>query len=172
MHQKSLAGRWQQYLHAKLSAALTRRSAIFLFVLAFVAVYREVFETILFYIAMWSEQSSGAILAGLIAGSMVLVAVAYWMLRMSKRLPIGQFFSISSVLIAVLAVVLVGKGVAALQEAGWVPQALIAAPRIEWLGVYPSWQSLLAQLTVAVAAAIGFLVNTRTSRALAPGDPS
>lgn len=163
MHQKSLAGRWQQYLHAKLSAALSRRSAIFLFVLAFVAVYREVFETILFYIAMWSEQASGAILAGLATGSVVLAAVAYWMLRMSKRLPIGRFFSISSILIAVLAVILVGKGVAALQEAGWVSQALVQAPRIEWLGMYPSWQSLLAQVAVATIAVIGFLVNTRSA---------
>ena len=85
---------------------------------------------------------------------------------MSKRLPIGQFFSISSILIAVLAVVLVGKGMAALQEAGWVAQGLIAAPRIDWLGVYPSWQSLTAQLIVAVIASVGFLINTRCSRAL------
>lgn len=167
MHQKSLAGRWQQYLHAKVSAALTRRSAIFLFLLAFVAVYREVFETILFFIAMWSKENSTAILGGLVAGSVVLAAVAYWMLRMSKRLPIGQFFSISSILIAVLAVVLVGKGVAALQEAGWVGQALVAAPRIDWLGVYPSWQSLLAQLFVAVVAVGGFYFNARISRASA-----
>lgn len=165
MHQKSLAGRWQQYLRAKLSAALTRRSALFLFVLAFVAVYREVFETILFYIAMWSEQDSGAIVAGLVAGSVVLAAVAYWMLRMSKRLPIGRFFSISSILIAVLAVILVGKGIAALQEAGWVSQALVHAPRIEWLGVYPSWQSLLAQLIVLTVAVTGFIVNARSAPA-------
>ncbi len=162
MHQKSLAGRWQQYLHAKMSAALTRRSAIFLFSLSFIAVYREVFETILFFIAMWSEHNGTAIVAGLIAGSASLAAVAYWMLRLSKRLPIGQFFSISSILIAVLAVVLVGKGVAALQEAGWVAQTLVDVPRIEWLGMYPSWQSLLAQLTVAVAAAIGFFMNVRS----------
>ncbi|MFC6189158.1 MULTISPECIES: cytochrome c/FTR1 family iron permease [Lysobacteraceae] len=163
MHQKSLAGRWQHYLHAKLSAALSRRSAVFLFVLAFVAVYREVFETILFYIAMWSEQASAAILAGLVAGSVVLAAVAFWMLRVSKRLPIGRFFSISSILIAVLAVILVGKGIAALQEAGWVSQALVQAPRIEWLGMYPSWQSLLAQVVVAIAAVVGFIVNTRSA---------
>ncbi len=166
MHQKSLAGRWQQYLHAKMSAALTRRSAIFLFSLAFIAVYREVFETILFFIAMWSERNGGAIVAGLVAGSAALAAVAYWLLRVSKRLPIGQFFSISSILIAVLAVVLVGKGMAALQEAGWVAQGLITAPRIDWLGVYPSWQSLLAQLIVAVIAVVGFVVNTRSSRTL------
>lgn len=171
MHQKSLAGRWQQYLHAKVSAALTRRSAIFLFLLAFIAVYREVFETILFFIAMWSQENSTAILGGLVAGSVVLAAVAYWMLRMSKRLPIGQFFSISSILIAVLAVVLVGKGIAALQEAGWVGQALVAAPRIDWLGVYPSWQSLTAQLLVALIAIGGFYFNARTSRAMARTTP-
>ena len=167
MHGKSLAGRWQQYLHARMSAALTRRSAIFLFLLAFVAVYREVFETILFYIAMWSPAAATAIVAGLVAGIVVLVGVAYWLLRISRRLPISRFFSVSSILIAVLAVVLVGKGVAALQEAGWVPQALIAVPRIEWLGVYPSWQSLLAQLLVATVAIVGFIVNTRSAQVLA-----
>ena len=167
MHQKSLAGRWQQYLHAKMSAALTRRSAIFLFSLAFIAVYREVFETILFFIAMWSEHNGSAIVAGLVAGSAALAAIAYWMLRVSKRLPISQFFSISSIIIAVLAVVLVGKGIAALQEAGWIGQALVAVPRIDWLGVYPSWQSLLAQLAVAVIAIGGFYLNARSSRAMA-----
>lgn len=167
MHQKSLAGRWQQYLHEKMSAALTRRSALFLFSLAFIAVYREVFETILFFAAMWSEQNKGAILAGLGAGSVALALVALLLLRFSKRLPIAKFFSISSMLIAVLAVVLVGKGVAALQEAGWVAQALVALPRIEWLGVYPSWQSLSAQVLVAIAAIVGFAINTRSGRALA-----
>lgn len=167
MHQKSLAGRWQQYLQARLSKALARRSALFLFVLAFIVVYREVFETILFFIAMWSEAVSGAILAGLAAGSLVLAAVAYWMFRVSARLPVGRFFSISSLLIAVLAVVLAGKGVAALQEAGWITQAGVPGPRIEWLGVYPSWESLLAQLGVATLATIGFLTNTRSLKASA-----
>ena len=167
MHQKSLAGRWQHCLQARMSAALTRRSALFLFLLAFVAVYREVFETILFFVAMWNEQSSGAILGGLVSGCVLLALIALLLLRFSKRLPIARFFSISSMLIAVLAVVLVGKGIAALQEAGWVAQALVAAPRIEWLGVYPSWQSLLGQVVVALAAIVGFTVNTRSSHALA-----
>ena len=167
MHQKSLAGRWQLYLQAKLSAALTRRSAAFLFFLAFIAVYREVFETILFYAAMWNEQDSGAILGGLVAGIAVLAVTAFALLRFSLRLPIGKFFAISSMLIAVLAVVLVGKGIAALQEAGWVAQSLVSAPRVEWLGVYPSWQSLLAQVAVVIVAVTGFAMNARAGRALA-----
>ncbi len=167
MHQKSLAGRWQQYLHEKMSAALTRRSALFLFSLAFIAVYREVFETILFYAAMWNEQDGNAILAGLFTGCAVLAATAFALLRFSMRLPIGKFFSVSSMLIAVLAVVLVGKGVAALQEAGWIAQSLISMPRVEWLGLYPSWQSVLAQIGIAAASIIGFVINARSGQALA-----
>lgn len=164
MHQKSLAGRWQDYLRTRMSAAMTRGSALFLFLLAFVAVYREVFETILFFAAMWSQENSGAILGGLAAGSVVLAMVAFWMLRISRSLPIARFFRVSSIFIAVLAVVLVGKGVAALQEAGWIAQSFLDAPRIEWVGMYPTWQSLLAQIAVAVAAWIAFHANARSSR--------
>lgn len=167
MHQKSLAGRWQQYLNARLSAALGRRSMVFLFVLSFVAVYREVFETILFYAAMWNPRDAGAIVAGLAAGSVGLALVTFALLRLGMRLPIGKFFAVSSALIAVLAVVLVGKGVAALQEAGWISLGMIQAPRIDLLGIYPTWQTLTAQLTVAIAAALGFWINLRGGRALA-----
>ena len=55
MHGKAQADAWQRYVHEKLSHALSRKSAWFLFLLAFVVVYREVFETVLFYAAMWSQ---------------------------------------------------------------------------------------------------------------------
>ncbi len=164
MHQKSLAGRWQHYLQERMAAALGRRSLWFLFVLAFVAVYREVFETILFYAAMWTPQDAAAILAGLVTGVASLALVAWALLRLGMRLPIGKFFSWSSLLIAVLAVVLAGKGVAALQEAGWIGLGLVRAPRIDLLGIFPTWQTLLAQLVVLVVAVAGFWINTRGER--------
>lgn len=73
------------------------------------------------------------------------------MLRYSRRLPITKFFAYSSALIAVLAVVLAGKGVAALQEAGMIDiRPLSNFPRISMLGIFPSTQVLGAQLlTVA-----------------------
>ena len=164
MHQKSLSGRWQHYLRERVSAALGRRSMVFLFVLAFVAVYREVFETILFYAAMWTPDTARAILAGLAAGVALLALIAWALLRLGMRLPIGKFFAWSSALIAVLAVVLAGKGVAALQEAGWIGLGAVAAPRIDWLGVFPTWQTLLAQLLVLLVAAAGFWINQRGER--------
>ena len=161
MHRKSVAGRWQTYLHQKMSSALTRRTAWFLFSLAFIAVYREVFETVLFYAALWTDGNGWPLLAGLASGIGVLGIITAVLLRTSARLPIGKFFAVSSVLIAVLAVVLAGKGVAALQEAGWVHATSVVFPRIDLLGVFPSWQTLLAQAAVLALVLIGYFANTR-----------
>ncbi len=161
MHQKSVGGRWQAYLRGKLSAALDRRSMIFLFALSFIAVYREVFETILFYAALWTEGQKVATSAGLFAGALTLAAVAWVLLRTSRRLPVGTFFAASSLLIAVLALVLTGKGMQALQEAGWFATTPVAFPRIDWLGVFPSQQSLSAQALILAIVIIAFFVNRR-----------
>ena len=169
MHQKSIGGRWQAYLKEKMAFALSQRSAWFLFGLAFLSVYREVFETILFYAALWSEGQEVWLLSGIAAGAVVLGLIAGILLRTSRRLPIGKFFSVSSGLIAVLAIVLTGKGVAALQEAGWISVTTSPVPHIELLGIYPTWQSLLAQVAVIVVLVAGFVFNVLRGRdALSP----
>ncbi len=164
MHQKSIGGRWQSYIKAKLSEAMSRRSLWFLFGLAFISVYREIFETILFYTALWNEGQRHWLLAGIAAGGAVLAAIAWILMRTSRRLPIGAFFRASSALIAILAVVLAGKGVAAMQEAGWVGVNPAPVPQIDVLGIYPSWQPLLAQLAVIVLLVGGFSLNAVRSR--------
>lgn len=166
MHQKSLAGRWQAYVQDKLTAALNKRSATVLFVLAFVTVYREVFETVLFYAALWTEHNGQYLLAGLAVGVVILGVVTAIMLRTSARLPIGRFFAASSALIAILAVVLVGKGVAALQEAGMLHVSPLALPRIDLLGIYPSRQTISAQLLVLVVVLASYGYNLYSQRKL------
>ena len=165
MHQKSLAGRWQAYIKDKLSAALNRQSAIMLFVLAFVTVYREVFETVLFYAALWTEGTGVYLLAGLGLGIVLLGIIAWVMLHTSTRLPVGRFFAISSALVAVLAVVLVGKGVAALQEAGVLNVTPIAGPSMHLLGIHPSLQTMLAQLAVVLVIVVSMMLNSRSAKA-------
>lgn len=168
MHQKSMGGRWQAYLKEKMTMAVNRRSAWFLFGLAFVSVYREVFETILFYVALWNEGQEHWLLAGMAVGAATLGLIAWLLLKTSRRLPLGSFFSASSALIAVLAVVLTGKGIAALQEAGWVAVSVTSVPRIEVLGVYPTWQTLLAQLAVIGLVVVGVAINIARARGAAP----
>src|SRR3546814_8150323 len=76
MHQKSIGGRWQAYLKEKMAAALNRRSAWFLFGLAFISVYREVFESILFYAALWNDGQEVWLLGGIAAGAAALGLIA------------------------------------------------------------------------------------------------
>lgn len=159
MHQKSSAGRWQSYLEEKLSAAMTRRSMWALFALAFIAVYREVFEAVLFYSALAADGNGSALMAGFATAVSLLGVIAWVMLRTTARMPIGKFFSITSVFVAVLAVILIGKGAAALQEAGWVGATPVWAPRIDLLGVFPTVETVVAQLIVLAIALSGFALN-------------
>ena len=165
MHGKSHADAWQRYIRDRLGRALSRRSAWLLFALAFIVVYREVFETILFYAAIWSQGNSGAIVSGAFAACVVLALIAFAMLRYSRTLPIGKFFAYSSALLAVLAIVLMGKGSAALQEAGYLPVTPSSGlPRSELLGIYPTYETIGAQLMVALLM-LGFLWNRRAAAA-------
>jgi high-affinity iron transporter len=168
MHGKAQAGQWQRYIREKLHNALARDSRWFLFSLAFIAVYREVFETILFFTAMAAEGSVASLIAGGLAGMALLGAIAVSMLRFSRRLPIAKFFTYSSALVAILAVVLAGKGVAALQEAGLIAIHPVAAlPRISVLGLFPTLQGVTAQIATLLALAAGFAWNRVAARRLA-----
>lgn len=169
MHRKSNAQAWQCYVCDQLTHALKRRSAWFLFGLSFIVVYREVFETILFYAAIWNQGNGAAVLAGGATAMLALLAVAAVMLRYGRVLPIGKFFACSSVLIALLAVVLTGKGVAALQEAGYLPiHPLASFPRIEILGMFPTCEGIIAPLAMVLFLAIGFGYNHRLAQRAGP----
>jgi high-affinity iron transporter len=168
MHGKAQADQWQRYIREKLSKALSARSAWLLFGLAFIVVYREVFETILFYVALWSQGNGAAMLLGASAACVALGGIAWAMLRYSRQLPIGQFFTYSSWLMAFLTVVLAGKGVAALQEAGSVRiDPLAALPRIPLIGLFPTLQTLAAQSLMILALIIGFQWNRQRASHLA-----
>ncbi len=89
------------------------------------------------------------------AGALTIIAWA--LLRYSRRLPVTRFFSLSAILIAVLAVVLAGKGVSALQEAGLVDTwPMLGVPRIELLGIYPTREGVIVQLVTAAVLLLGF----------------
>lgn len=166
MHGKAQADQWQRYIHEKISRALSRQSAWFLFGLAFIVVYREVFETILFYAALWTQGNGGMMLAGAGSAVILLGLIAWAMLRYSRDLPIAKFFAYSARLMAILTIVLAGKGVAALQEAGIIDIApLEGGIRVSMLGIFPTFQSMGAQLLTLVAVVGGFLLNRRRAAA-------
>lgn len=163
MHGKSHADAWQRYVREKLGHALSKKSRIFLLGLVFLVVYREVFETILFFAAIWNQGSQASVVAGGATAALVLVGLGWMMMRYSRRLPIGQFFRYSAWLIAVLAVVLTGKAVSALQEAGYLPITWFEGGlRVELLGIYPTLQGIAAQIGIALLLVIGFAWSARS----------
>ena len=160
MHGKSQAGEWQRYIQKTMQHALSRRSAWFLFGLAFLVVYREVFETILFFAALWTQGHADAILGGAASAVVLLGLIAWAMLRYSRRLPIGTFFAYSSILIGILAVVLAGKGISGLQEAGLLGiTPLPDLPRVPILGIAPALEPVAAQILTLALITLGYWRN-------------
>ena len=150
---KREAARWQAYIRTKMNTALSRGSTLALGFAAFLAVYREGAETVLFYQAMAGQADGqyGAIAIGFVLALLGLGSVFWLMRAASFRLPIGLFFTLTAGLLYYLAISFAGKGVLELQAANWVGiTPLEWVPRIPWLGLYPSMETVLAQLVLLI----------------------
>jgi high-affinity iron transporter len=158
MHSKAYAERWRTFLQTQLQEALSARTLWALALVSFLAVYREAFETVLFYQALWVQVAPAyaPVLGGLVSAAVALAILGWLIFRGSIRLPLGLFFGATSLLLALLAVVFVGKGIAALQEAGTLPINPVHIPSLPALGLYPSLQGLVLQMLVLVAIASAF----------------
>ena len=141
--------KWNHFVKSKVNDALTSGSSLALASAAFLAVYREGFETVLFYKALFltgGDHSSMPIAAGILAGAAVLVAVYVAISRFGVRLPLKPFFAVTSAFLYYMAFVFAGKGVAELQAGGLLPTTLVSwVPRLPALGIYPTLESSLAQ---------------------------
>ncbi len=149
--------KWQDFVRSKMQKALASERAFALSAVGFLAVYREGFETVLFYAALFtaSDGSVGAvtgILSGMVAGTFILGIVYFLMQRYSVRLPLKPFFGVTSALLYVMAFSFAGQGVSELQEAGIIPVTPLSwLPAVPALGIFPTAQTLLSQLLIATA---------------------
>jgi high-affinity iron transporter len=166
LHNKSHAVRWSEFIRGQMNSAMKGGTLLGFALVSFFAVYREVFETVLFYQALWLESegsAQSAVILGFAIGAAILVVVAWLIARFSVRLPLRMFFGVSSLLLAIMAVVFAGQGIAALQSAGKISSNPITFPSIPLLGIYPNLQGLLLQIALVAVIVVGFLY-TRTGR--------
>jgi high-affinity iron transporter len=143
------AARWQQFIREKVTRALEQGGGRALAFVAFLAVYREGAETALFYQALFNEGAhvALAISLGLVAGFVVLGIVFTLFYRYGVRIPLRPFFSVTSLLLYYMALVFMGKGVRELQEGNAIGISTIPGfPTVDALGLYPTWQTVLAQM--------------------------
>ena len=154
------AAKWQQFIRDKVNNALEHGGGRALTFVAFLAVYREGAETALFYQALFNE-GPGVVFPlsmGILAGGTVLAPNFTLFYRFGVRIPLRPFFSVTSVLLYFMAFVFMGKGIRELQEGNALPLTAIPGfPHSEFLGLYPSWQGVLAQLALLLLFAFAVL---------------
>ena len=166
--------KWNAFVKGRMEEALSTGSGFALASVAFLAVYREGFETILFYKALLTSAGSaggsgaGPVAAGILLGAVALVIVYVAVSRFGMKVPLKPFFAVTSGMLYYMAFVFAGKGIADLQESGIVGTSVVEwAPRIPVLGIYPTVQSLSLQLLLIVLllVAVVWLQRNRLSGA-------
>ncbi|QXW45100.1 cytochrome c/FTR1 family iron permease [Pseudomonas amygdali] len=154
MHDRRHAAAWQDYVKSSLVGGGGRFGFA---VLAFFSVYRELFEVILFYETLWLQAGPAghdAVLAGGATALVLLVGLAWVILRGSAKLPLSLFFGINAALLCALSVVFAGHGVKALQEAGIFGTRPVPFFEFDWLGIHADLYSLSAQAIALTAIAV------------------
>jgi high-affinity iron transporter len=141
------------------------RGALALFGIAFLAMFREIFETMVFLEAL-SVDAPTAVAWGSLAGGALLCTVVFAVSRLGLRLPMQALFKVSTVVLVVTAIVLLGQGVHSFEEVGLLPTIPMPFPRIDFLGIYPDQIGLMAQLAVAAASLLFRFGRNRSGASL------
>ena len=165
------AAKWTAFVRGKMETALSSGSGVALSAVAFLAVYREGFETILFYKALFTSGGAGggvSVLAGIAVGAVGLVLVYYAINQLGLRVAMKPFFTVTGIMLYYMAFVFAGKGIAELQSAQVISLTVIEnAPRLPVFGIYPTVESLAVQgvlLALAIIALI-WAMRPKHSRA-------
>ena len=163
MISKAEAAAWTGYIDSKVRSGVEKRSAFTLAFTAFLSVFREGAEVVLFYQPMLQEGNAGMVWAGFGAGVVILVFVYLAITKLSIKLPIKVFFTATSILMAVMCVSFLGSGIKELAE-GNLFDLTLRVPGIpendviQIFGIYPYLEALVPQLILAVILLITFMV--------------
>jgi len=163
MISKAEAASWSRYIDGKVQTSVEQGSAFALAFTAFLSVFREGAEVVLFYQPMLSEGNAGMVWAGFGVGCVVLVFVYLAITKLSIRLPIKVFFTATSILMAVMCVSFLGSGIKELAE-GNVFDLSLRVPGIpendviQVFGIYPYLETLVPQLILAIILLVTFMI--------------
>ena len=167
---KAQADQWNKFIAAKVRIA--RESAlpsVALGLTAFLAVIREGAETIVFFQALTAGATLAlerdAVMLGVAAGAVGLAVIFWTLTRAAYRIPLRALFTVTSVMLYALAVVFVGQGAASWQEANLLGATFVEhVPQITALGLFPTVQSIGAQVALIAVAMLAYFFPRGGSR--------
>jgi high-affinity iron transporter len=161
---KAKGSRWKKFVEGRMKASITTGSVFTLGMTAFFAVYREGFETILFYQAIFSMGSSHvtAVISGLALGLVLLGLVYYLINRYAVKIPMKPYFLATSILLNIMAFRFLGYGIRELQFAGTLNATeMDGMPDLSLLGIYPTVEVVAAQAGLLIVLFIGLTISLR-----------
>ena len=174
MLNKSSVEAWNNYIRNKTEAAVAGAQSkvesgqrlglgmiTSLAMLSFLAVFREGAETVIFYESIYSmSQDAHGMWVGGLAAAAVLIVIFLILRFTSVKIPIGPFFLVTSIVMAVLVVIFAGGGIHALIEGDLIEGTYLSSvPTNDWIGLYPYVETITAQVIAAIAVVVLFVVG-------------
>ncbi len=152
LHSKTEAKKWKEFVEHKIIKLVSSKNMIGLAVISFVVVFREAFESAIFLSAVElqiDQSSKSGIYLGAIFSLILVLLLAWLVLKFAVKLPIMKLFKYSAVTIVILSIVLAGKGIHAFQESGYASITQIPIElNFPTIGFYPTFETTIAQLSV------------------------
>ncbi|MDR1430138.1 MAG: FTR1 family iron permease [Spirochaetaceae bacterium] len=164
MVSKAEAEAWSGYIENKVKSSLARGSVFSLSFAAFLAVFREGAETILFYQALLAGNKTyiNMIWIGLGIGAVLLVIIYLAIRFLSVKIPLKPFFLGTSILLFIMSISFTGSGIKELQEGNLVSVTMLPFNfTVDILGIYPTLETLIPQIILLVITVITFVVQMR-----------
>jgi high-affinity iron transporter len=158
--------RWIEFVKAKVWKATTTGSIMVFVLLSFFTVYREGFETVLFYQAMLSfaKYMEWYIVAGLGIGLAVIVATAIVVRKLGRRLPLKVLFALTMGIGAYMSIAFMGNAIREFQEVGYISTTHLIGivPRLDinlaaMTGIHPTLETIIAQIILLAIYVAGSL---------------
>ena len=158
LHSKSSLKSWKNYIDRKMDVVLSTGSFISMFVLSFLAVFREGAETILFYVGILPLISLQNLIIGVVSAILILIVIALVLIYASSKIKIHQVFFVLTWTIYFLAFKMLGTSIHMLQVVGILPLHVIHfIPTVEVLGIYANIEVFVSQLILIIIIVIATL---------------